>query len=256
MQKELYDCHNNWGKEYHKINFDRAKLTAAAIPNDTAIILDIGCGDGLVLSMLRDSGYDAVGFDLSYHALKHIKNVKLVQGSACHLPFSSNSFDCVMACEVLEHIPDNIFNSVLEEISRVTKKYVIITVPYKEKLEINYACCEACGCIFNGAYHLRSFKSEDLKILLTETVSIRVDKIVEILNPDRTFSLELFVRQHLANEYLYYNHSVKCPLCLSKIINKPNRNWIGWISAGMRFLYRFFHRKKSPLWYLAIYKKK
>lgn len=254
-QKVLYDDSKKWGKEYHRIDIKRAKLAANAIPKDTKKILDLGSGDGLVLNILRDSGHDSVAFDISYNALKYIKNDKLVQGTASDLPFSSNSFDCVIACEVLEHIPNDLFDSVLKEISRVSKKYIIITVPYKEKLKINFSCCNACGCVFNGAYHLRSFKRGDLKLLLTEYKSIRIDKVVKVLNPDRTFSFELFIRQHLANEYLYCGPSVKCPLCLSKISKKPDRNWIGWIAAGMRYLYRIFYRKKSSLWYLAVYKK-
>jgi ubiquinone/menaquinone biosynthesis C-methylase UbiE len=254
-QKELYNDSKKWEREYHRINIDRAKLTVCAVPRDVKRILDLGSGDGLVLNMLKKAGHDPVAFDISRIALEYTQSDKLVQGTASNLPFFSNSFDCVIACEVLEHIPNLVFESVLKEMERITKKYIIITVPYKENLKINYARCQACGCIFNGAYHVRSFQEDDIKFLFKRFTCIKMNEIVEISNPDRTFSLELFVRHHLAHEYKYYGPSIKCPLCLSSVNQKPDRNWIGWIASGMRYFYRIYVKKKTPLWYLSVYKK-
>jgi SAM-dependent methyltransferase len=256
IQKDYYDDPKRWGKEYHRIDLDRATSAARAVPRDAKKILDLGSGDGLVLNALRKMGHDPVAFDISRIALKHIQGNKLVQGTASNLPFLSNSFDLVIACEMLEHIPNLIFNSVLEEIKRVTKKYILITVPHKEKLEINYACCQICGCIFNGSYHVRSFQEDDIQFLFSNFVCIRIREIVKVLHPDRTFSLELYLRHHVASEYLYIGPSVKCPLCLSQVNKKPHRNWIGWIASGIRYLYRIYDRKNTPLWYLAVYKKR
>ena len=254
-QKAYYDDPQKWGRAYHRINLDRAKLIAQAVPRGVKKILDIGSGDGLVFDMLREAGHDPVAFDISSIALKHIKSDKLIQGSASDLPFSSHSFDLILACEVLEHIPNIAFKAVLEEIIRISKRYVLITVPYKEKLELNYARCLACGCVFNGSYHVRSFHRKDIEHLFGNFKCIRLNKIVNVLNPDRTISLELYLRQHMANEYLYIGPSVKCPLCLSAVSEKPVRNWIGLIACGIRYLYRMLDRKKTPLWYLAVYQK-
>lgn len=254
-RKIFYDNPKKWGREYHHIDLYRARMTAHAVPRNAKKILDLGAGDGLVLKSLQKAGNDPVAFDISRNALKHIQGNKLVQGAANNLPFSSNSFDIVIACEVLEHLPDIIFDSVLEEIRRVSKKFILITVPYKEKLEINYAYCRACGCIFNGAYHVRSFQENDIKFLFKDFMCIKMTEIVKVLNPDRTFFLELFIRHHIANEYLYSGPSVKCPLCLSPVDKKTERNWIGWIASVIRYIYRAFNRKNTPLWYLAIYEK-
>jgi hypothetical protein len=254
-QKAYYDDPEKWGRAYHRINLDRAKLIAEAVPRDAEKILDLGAGDGLVFNTLREAGHDPVAFDISHIALKCIQGDKLVQGTASNLPFSSNSFDLILACEVLEHIPYITFKAVLDEILRISKRYVLITVPYKEKLELNYACCPACGCIFNGSYHVRTFQEDDIKFLFENFKCIRLNEIVKVLYPDRTFSLELYIRHHLANEYLYSGHSVKCPLCFSPVKEKPRRNWIGWIASAMRYLYRIPARRKTPLWYLAVYQK-
>jgi ubiquinone/menaquinone biosynthesis C-methylase UbiE len=255
-QRIFYEDPKKWGKVYHQINLDRASLTAQAVPGVAKNILEVGSGDGLILNALREAGHDPVAFDISRNALKHIKGGKLVQGTASRLPFSSNSFDLVLACEVLEHIPNHIYKSVLEEIARVAKKYILITVPYRENLEWSFARCTACGCIFNGSYHVRSFDENDIKFLFNNFKCISLKEIVKVLHSDRTPALELFIRHHMAHEYLYIGPSVKCPLCLSAVREKPGRNWIGWIASGIRYFYRILDRKMTPLWYLSVYQKR
>jgi ubiquinone/menaquinone biosynthesis C-methylase UbiE len=46
------------------------------------------------------------------------------------LPFVDASFDTVIAFEVLEHIPWDQVEKALAELHRVTKRYVIISIPY------------------------------------------------------------------------------------------------------------------------------
>ena len=254
-QRNIYENPRMWGKRLPQTVLERAELTTMSVPTDVRTILEVGSGDGLIIDELRKAGYDPVALDLSYNALGHINTMKRVQGQASQLPFSPNCFDLVLCCELLEHIPDSIFQKVLNEIGNIAGKYIIVTVPYQEKLEWNSARCHACGCIFNGAYHLRSFNENDLKFLFRGFRCGSLRGIVHVLHPDRTLALELFIRHQLASEYLYYSPSANCPLCSTPIDKRPNRNWVGWIAAGIRYFYRLINRQKSPLWYLAIYQK-
>jgi len=100
-----------------------------------------------------------------------------------------------------------------------------------------------------------SIGERDMKFLFKKIECINLKGIVYLLHSDRTISLELFIRHRLAREYLYSGPSITCPVCLSTVDKRPRRNWIGWIASGMRNFYRMIYRKKTPLWYLAVYEK-
>ena len=107
-QSVLYDNPKKWGKPHPDTAIERARLTAAAVPNEVQSILEVGAGDGLVIEALRGEGYDPVALDFSKSALKFVEGDKLVLGNAVALPFQSNSFDLIVACEILEHLPISI----------------------------------------------------------------------------------------------------------------------------------------------------
>lgn len=100
-------------------------------------VLDIGCGDGFYLHLLSNLSYKLkiTGLDNDENALKSARNnlrgkkVKLVSDNARTLPFRSNTFDRVIASEVLEHIDNDLV--ALTEIKRVLKPggVVVLSVP-------------------------------------------------------------------------------------------------------------------------------
>lgn len=92
--------------------------------------LDVGCGDGLFLKLLREKGLKAEGVDISTEAIALCR----AAGFEAHqhslddaLPFPDNSFDTVTLLDVLEHVYDPLF--VLKEAERVARKSVVISVP-------------------------------------------------------------------------------------------------------------------------------
>ena len=85
-------------------------------------ILDVGCRDlQLVKYLPNNIEYNAV--DLEPKNNKVIK----VDLNKDNLPFKDNTFDYVFCLEVLEHIYSPF--KVLSELKRVSKKYVVISVP-------------------------------------------------------------------------------------------------------------------------------
>jgi 2-polyprenyl-3-methyl-5-hydroxy-6-metoxy-1,4-benzoquinol methylase len=70
--------------------------------------LDVGCGYGYVLEILKEYGYDVFGIDISKHAIKKAKKINddatlLVHDVQRPLPFKVK-FDLITCFEVLEHL--------------------------------------------------------------------------------------------------------------------------------------------------------
>lgn len=96
-------------------------------------ILDIGCGDGLLLEELLkvDKARNVIGLDISDKA---IERARTQRGLDCRLfditqklPFENDQFDAVLLMDVLEHVfmPE----AVLNEAVRVSRKNIYISVP-------------------------------------------------------------------------------------------------------------------------------
>lgn len=89
-------------------------------------ILDVGCGDANLREFVSSEyiGIDITGkFDVLF-------NLELGK-----LPFNSNSFDCVVCTDVLEHLEK--IHDMFFELARVTRKYVIISLPNNWNTLIN-----------------------------------------------------------------------------------------------------------------------
>src|SRR5262245_51450362 len=75
-------------------------------------VLEIGCGEGDLAAHLRAHRCPPVfvGLDISSQILSLAKqrypDIHFVAQTATNLPFESQSFDLVIACETLEHLPD------------------------------------------------------------------------------------------------------------------------------------------------------
>lgn len=99
-------------------------------------ILDLGCGNGSLSNVLAKKGYEVVGIEESEQgftiASKNFPNCHFIQASIYDLPYAKlqNSFDVVMAVEVIEHL------FYPRELARAAKKCLkpngrlILTTPY------------------------------------------------------------------------------------------------------------------------------
>jgi SAM-dependent methyltransferase len=94
-------------------------------------ILDVGCGSGLMMSRMSNTG-SVFGVDSSEAALRHCKNIGLsgiCRGDAETLPFKAETFDLIVAADLLEHCEDD--QGVLAEFNRITASggTLLISVP-------------------------------------------------------------------------------------------------------------------------------
>jgi SAM-dependent methyltransferase len=77
--------------------------------------LDAGCGEGVLVEKYAAEDWDIVGVDKNYASLY------VQEGTITELPFANNSFNTVMALDVLEHLHYNEQGLALQELTRVLK---------------------------------------------------------------------------------------------------------------------------------------
>jgi 2-polyprenyl-6-hydroxyphenyl methylase/3-demethylubiquinone-9 3-methyltransferase len=88
-----------------------ARARAALVPpaaRPGAVLVDMGCGAGLLAPHLAGLGYRLVGVDLTRSALTQAAahGVTAIQGDATVLPLADGCADVVCAGEILEHVTD------------------------------------------------------------------------------------------------------------------------------------------------------
>lgn len=103
--------------------------------------LDVGCGTGDLVSVLRKFGIDAYGIEISDHALELAsKSVSpfLAKGDIVDLPYKQNEFDLVLTFDVLEHLDRAKINKAIDETIRVSKKFIMHKIYTKENVWIKW----------------------------------------------------------------------------------------------------------------------
>ena len=91
----------------------------------TCRILDVGCGEGLLVEEYRQRGVDIIGLDL------HYESSAVRRGDITQLPFAPGTFDVVLALDVIEHLNFADQNQAIIEIERVLARggQFLVTVP-------------------------------------------------------------------------------------------------------------------------------
>lgn len=139
------------------------------IPKNVESILDVGCGKGWVAKEFLPKGKKVFSLDISVtnpsivNKLYPSQNHFGITADSFHLPFNDDSFDCVVASEIIEHVFDPA--AFVKELFRVLKRggSCIITTPYKEK--IIYYLCIHCNQKTPANAHLHSFDEKKLESL-------------------------------------------------------------------------------------------
>lgn len=127
-----YTRDKTWGldrEERKSIFLEETGMEAPGLQGK--ILLDAGCGNGVLTATLSEYQMEVVGMDISRSVFRANGNketfagarhpfVHFVQGNLSNPPFRKGSFDCVYSSGVLHHTPDT--KATFSKISPLVKK--------------------------------------------------------------------------------------------------------------------------------------
>lgn len=239
---DFFRANEVWNGYITEANKERIQKTIKMIPEDTRSLLDVGCGNGAIINNIPSSFY-AVGIDSSIQALEYVNRNKTV-GVCNSLPFKDKSFDIVISAELLEHLDNQILSKTLTELQRISRKYILISVPFQEKPWETFVKCADCGYAYSPYYHQQYFDARRIKTLLkSEYQIIKFCGTKKVLPKIKRIGQKLSI-------YSYRKNSI-CPKCgssklkygmIEKLYNK-----------GISLLTQIFAKEK-PNWILCLYK--
>ncbi|MGI6477943.1 MAG: class I SAM-dependent methyltransferase [Salinivirgaceae bacterium] len=153
------------------------------ITDDATMILDVGCGNGWLSKMIQNDKNNVVSLDISHRNVSRVlkeqphPNHTGIVADVFNLPFPPESFDIIVASEIIEHVYDpKMFIDCLLDILKPSGK-IIITTPYNEKIPLSL--CVHCNQLTPGNAHLHSFNEKNIVQMISESVGkIKVFKSV------------------------------------------------------------------------------
>ena len=227
---------------------ERISMVLNIFPQEVHSVLDVGCGDGTLISLLGTK-YSKAGLDISYNALQRAKDIQRVQASVGAIPLLKNSFDLVLCTEVIEHLGRNEYESTVKEIQRIARRYIIVSVPYLEDLASKETRCPNCKYIYHIHLHLRDFNLDLLSKLFT---NFSLKTFQYSLVHEKSFpGWALKLRRKFGGRY-EWDKNLLCPRCGQKNHDPPQRSLISVTTGLMAECFG----KKTPKWIACLYEKR
>ncbi len=146
-------------KDIHEIKQDTKKRSdwrnytsslEEILKNDKQIenAIDIGCGMGnFILELIYSKQFKKIygidflkeTFDIAREDKKHFGDIYFIQANLLSLPLKNRSFDLTVCLNVLHHIHKDDFVLAINELARITNKYLMIEIRNKNNfLEFLY----------------------------------------------------------------------------------------------------------------------
>lgn len=244
-------------KLYRESDRERQRVTnlMELIPCKAEAAMDVGAREGFLSLKLVDYYNRVTALDLVKPNVNH-NEVDVVQGDVTSLGFADNSFDMVMCAEVLEHIPPRLLEKACSELVRVSKRHVIIGVPYSQDVRVGRTTCYSCGEKNPPWGHVNQFDERRLETLFPGMRTVKISYIGQ--NKDKTNFLSTFFMDLAGNPYGTYQQAEACVYCNSKLKLPPERNFRQKVYTKLAFILKNVQSlfvKSQPNWIHILFEK-
>lgn len=180
----------------------------------TGLSLDVGARDGYYSHILTGFFRSVVALDIKPPA-RTDEGIAYVQGDIVNLGFEDDSFNLVFCTEVLEHIPPDLLERACCELMRVSSKYIIIGVPYRQDTRVGRCLCGCCQRRNPPWGHVNCFNEERLRTLFS-SCQVRATSLIG-KNKFRTNFLSSALIDMAGNPYGTYDQEEPCIYCGEKL---------------------------------------
>ncbi len=192
--------------EQEEINRLRQTILSQ-IPASAQWVLDVGCGGAWLAKALIPQGRKVISMDISdINPIRALKNTPSAHhfglvADVFELPVKANSIDCIVASEIIEHVPDP--KQFLTSLYQVLKPggRLVVTTPYNEK--IRTSLCIHCNRLTPQNAHLHSFTEQSMRRHLPDGASKVSMKV---------FNSKLMVKAHVQKALSFLPLSVWQPI--------------------------------------------
>jgi SAM-dependent methyltransferase len=208
--------------DYRESELERARtadlLELASCAEGTA--LDVGTRDGHLAVLLADRYRHVTALDLAPFDLVD-KRISCVTGDVRRLAFADGSFDLVICAEVLEHIPASDLETACGELVRVTRRHLLIGVPYRQDIRFGRTTCIRCGTHNPPWGHVNQFDESRLHGLFPGLIVERTNFVG--VNGQSTNFVAAFLMDCARNPYGTYGQDEPCIQCGGRLMRPPER---------------------------------
>jgi SAM-dependent methyltransferase len=189
------------------------------LPKKGKTALDVGALWGYFSEYLTNHYQHVTALDLEKPEWE-LPGVTTVAGDLTRLQFPDSSFDCVFCAEVLEHIPG--VEKAASELARVTRRHLVIGVPFEQDLRVGRLTCVHCGKVNPPYGHVNSFTEQKL-ISMFPGLIVETTSFVLPRKQERTNGLASWLLDLAQNPYGDYDRLEPCIYCNRKLKRPPER---------------------------------
>ena len=197
--------------------------------------LDVGARDGHFSRILAEHFKFVTALDLEKPRVTH-PNITCVSGDITQLALADDMFDSVICTEVLEHIDPAQIAAACSELTRVSRKYLLIGVPFKQDIRVGRTTCNVCRVRNPPWGHVNVFDERRLRSLFP-AVSFKEVSFVGI-NTESTNALSALLMDLAGNPYGTYGQEEPCIGCGSSLRTSPQRTFSQKVFTKAAFLAR------------------